>query len=72
MRLNVGIDVSKDLLDICLLQSHTKSGRKHRRFANSKRTHADVIDWLEKYSPCGAADTLITMESTGVYHELIA
>jgi transposase len=72
MRVNVGIDVSKEFLDICILQSQTKSGRKHRRFKNSKKTHADIVDWLEKHSTCDAENTLITMESTGVYHELIA
>lgn len=30
MSVNVGIDVSKESLDICLLHNQTKSGRKHR------------------------------------------
>src|SRR5690554_5262586 len=72
MRVNVGIDVSKEFLDICLLQHQTKSGRKHRRFKNTKQAHAEVIDWLKRHSRPDAEATLITMESTGVYHESIA
>ena len=36
MRVNVGIDVSKDSLDFCLLLNQTKSGRKFRNFKNRK------------------------------------
>ncbi|MFB1077678.1 IS110 family transposase [Photobacterium damselae] len=72
MSVNVGIDVGKDYLDICLLHDQTKSGRKHRKFKNTKGTHSEISRWLIKVSKCKPEDTLITMESTGVYHESIA
>lgn len=72
MSVNVGIDVGKEYLDICLLHDQTKSGRKHRKFKNTKGTHSEISRWLIKVSKCKPEDTLITMESTGVYHESIA
>lgn len=36
MSVNVGIDVSKESLDICLLHDQIKSGRKYRQFKNKK------------------------------------
>lgn len=72
MSVNVGIDVSKESLDICLLHDQTKSGRKYRQFKNKKGTYSEVSDWLLKVSNCKPEDVLITMESTGVYHESIA
>ena len=72
MRLNVGIDVSKGSLDICLLTNQTKSGRKHRSFKNNKENYENINLWLSKNFKCEPKDILITMESTGVYHESIA
>lgn len=63
MRVNVGIDVSKESLDICLLQHQTKSGRKHRRFKNTKQSHAEVIDWLQKHSKSDAEVHAVMMRT---------
>lgn len=46
MRVNVGIDVSKDSLDFCLLLNQTKSGRKFRNFKNRKIDYATINDWF--------------------------
>ena len=72
MRVNVGIDVSKDSLDFCLLLNHTKSGRKFRRFKSRKIDYSIINDWVLKLSKCQPNEVVITMESTGVYHEAIA
>ncbi|GAD91431.1 putative transposase, partial [Vibrio halioticoli NBRC 102217] len=72
MSVNVGIDVSKKSLDICLLHDQTKSGQKYRKFQNKKEIQPEISAWLLKFSRCKAQDILITMESTGVYHESIA
>ncbi|PSB89164.1 hypothetical protein C5F63_05775 [Photobacterium damselae subsp. damselae] len=72
MSVNVGIDVGKDYVDICLLHDQTKSGRKHRKFKNTKGTHSEISRWFIRVSKCKPEGTLITMESTGVYHESIA
>lgn len=36
MSINVGIDVSKGSLDVCLLSDQTKSGQRHRKFKNDR------------------------------------
>ncbi|EPJ0794681.1 IS110 family transposase [Vibrio vulnificus] len=72
MSINVGIDVSKRSLDVCLLNNQTKSGQRYRKFKNDKGAHSDLNSWLLKIAKCKAEDILITMEATGVYHEPIA
>ena len=72
MRVNVGLDVSKDSLELCLLLNQTKSGRKFKSFKNRKTDHSIINDWILKWSKCQPCEVVITMESTGVYHEAIA
>ncbi|EQC1412835.1 IS110 family transposase [Providencia rettgeri] len=72
MRVNVGIDVSKDSLDFCLLLNQTKSGRKFRCFKNREIDYSAIHDWVLKLARCQPNEVVITMESTGVYHEAIA
>ncbi|EGQ8084438.1 transposase [Vibrio parahaemolyticus] len=71
MSINVGIDVSKGSLDVCLLSDQTKNGQCQRKFKNDKGAHFDLNSWLLK-TKCKAEDILITMKSTGIYHESIA
>lgn len=56
----VGVDVSKDTLDICLWPSQAQSRIGNRR--------AEIKRWL-KSLPSG---TRIAMESTGAFHQLLA
>jgi transposase len=56
----VGVDVSKDTLDICLWPTQTPSRIGNRR--------AEIKRWL-KSLPTG---TRIAMESTGAFHQLLA
>ncbi len=72
MRLNVGIDVSKETLDLCLLLNQAKSGSKFKCFKNRKIDYLAINDWILKLSKCQPNDIVITMESTGGYHEAIA
>lgn len=72
MIVNVGIDVSKDSLDFCLLLNQTKSGRKFRCFKNREVDYSAIHDWVLKQAGCQPNEVVITMESTGVYHEAIA
>ena len=72
MRLNVGIEVSKETLDLCLLLNQAKSGSKFKCFKNRKIDYLAINDWILKLSKCQPNDIVITMESTGVYHEAIA
>jgi len=58
---SIGIDISKDTLDVFWL-----SGKEHRQFANNKTGLRSLILWIEK-----ARTPLIVFESTGVYHRLL-
>lgn len=53
----VGVDVSKDRLDACLLP-----GGETRAFANDAVGHANLVAWLRRQPPCA-----IVLESTGGY-----
>ncbi|CCO46007.1 hypothetical protein VIBNISOn1_1630005 [Vibrio nigripulchritudo SOn1] len=64
MSINVGIDVSKASLDVCLLSDQTKSGQRYRKFKNDKRARSEVRSWLLKAAKCKAEDILITMGLT--------
>jgi transposase len=72
MRVNIGIDVSKDSLDLCILINNTKSGRKFKCFKNRKEEYSELEKWLSKYLKSKPNESLVTLESTGVYHEAIA
>ncbi|CAK2510562.1 hypothetical protein VCRA2116O29_560026 [Vibrio crassostreae] len=50
--INVGIDVSKESLDVCLLSDQTKSGQRYRKFKNDKGAHSDLSSWLLKTAKC--------------------
>ena len=56
----VGVDVSKDTLDICLWPSQTSL-----RIGNGRR---EIKQWLKSL----ALGTRIAMESTGAFHQLVA
>ena len=57
----IGIDISKDMLDVFWL-----SGKEHRQFTNNKTGLRSLILWVEK-----ASTPLIVFESTGIYHRLL-
>ena len=59
MRLNVGIDVSKETLDLCLLLNQAKSGSKFKCFKNRKVDYLAINDWILKLSKCQPDDAKI-------------
>jgi len=54
----VGIDVSKDKLDVCILPEG-----ECRIFPSDIDSVRDMVAWLKKYSP-----ELVALEATGTYH----
>lgn len=67
----LGIDVSKEKLDCCLLRDADESKRKTKKVANSPAGLAMLISWVEKEG--GAPDEFhVVMEGTGVYHQFAA
>lgn len=64
----IGIDVSKDKLDVCLLRSNGKE--KHKTFSNDGTGHAKLLRWVEHLA--GAEVCHFCLESTGSYSMAIA
>lgn len=66
--LQLGIDVSKKTLDLCLLREGIKGKIKTRKLKNDLKASSAVISWLQKQH-CESTDVHVIMEATGVYHE---
>ena len=65
----VGIDVSKDTLDACLLQAPGGKARD-RAFANDPAGHAALAAWADE---CSAGNAVgFCLEGTGAYGEALA
>src|SRR5579884_3348447 len=62
----VGIDISKDTLDACLLPEHGRP--RCRRFSNEDAGHAALLAWADAHAP-GAG---FCLESTGTYGTALA
>ncbi len=63
----VGLDVSKDTLDACLL---IRSKRQEKQFANDTTGHRQLLRWaqsLAKEHPCH-----FCLEATGPYSQSVA
>lgn len=67
----LGIDVSKKTLDLCLLREGVKGRVKTRKLKNDLNAASAVIIWLRKQL-CEPKDVHIIVEATGVYHESLA
>lgn len=60
----IGIDISKDTLDACLLQT-TSAKPKHHAFANTPDGHQQLIAWAKQHANNDAIH--FCLESTGPY-----
>lgn len=69
MRHSIGIDFSKDKLDICWLRDVQANKKKTKVFRNQRKEFAAIADWIRKNTKAEPQDVLITAEPTGVYHE---
>ncbi|PNM27221.1 hypothetical protein A6J66_000585 [Yersinia enterocolitica] len=67
----LGIDVSKASLDICLLLDGVRGRIKTKKLKNDYRAVNSIISWLQQQN-CKPEDVQTIMEATGVYHELLA
>jgi len=65
--LSLGIDVSKDTLDVCLLSSDAK---QTRQYGNDSKGHRALHGWIKKR--CGSCRPHACLEATGQYGEAIA
>lgn len=71
MREFVGIDVSKNKLDICWLRDVSDRKIKEKKLTNNADGFRALAQWLLKTIKKDAQDILITIEPTNVYHEAL-
>ncbi len=72
MREYVGIDVSKETLDVCYLSSNQSLKPKHQVFDNTDKGHKALLRWLHQMTQKTFANIHVTLEATSVYHLAIA
>lgn len=68
----IGIDVSKQKLDVAWLRDATTVKVKCKVFSNDEAGHNALRDWIKANVSTTLADVHLIMEATGVYHEAIA
>ena len=64
----VGIDVSKDTLDVCLVRASGKE--KDKQFSNNASGHSKLLRWVEHLA--GEEKCHFCLESTGSYSTAVA
>lgn len=67
----VGIDVSKNKLDICWLREPHSNKKKSRVVPNHRDGHEQTIVWLLQHICSDAQDIWVVVEPTGIYHEAL-
>jgi transposase len=68
MNTSIGLDVSKDTLEVCLLR---ESGKEHfKQFANDQSGHLKLLRWVQQLAP--DAPIRFCLEATGSYSNGIA
>lgn len=68
----IGIDVSKQKLDVCWLRDIETLKVKTRVFPNSKAGHQALLEWLAAQTGDACPAITVVMGATGVYHEALA
>lgn len=71
MQFFIGIDVSKDKLDLGWLRDLPRNKKKTKVFKNQSQELHRVSDWILKNTRAEPKDILVTVEPTGVYHEAL-
>ncbi len=66
-----GIDVSKDKLDIGWLRDVTSGKKKSKVLKNTACGHKQTVDWLLASTQAKAAEIVVVLEPTGIYHEAL-
>lgn len=71
MRNSIGIDVSKEKLDLCWLRDRQTRKKKSKVFKNQRISFAELVAWILRNTKAEPQDIRITLEATGVYHEAL-
>lgn len=72
MYTHIGIDVSKEKVDLGWICDAAKNKVKTKVFANKVKDFEDISKWITKTTGVSPDEVLITLEPTGVYHEHLA
>ena len=65
----IGIDVSKQKLDVCWLRDPQNNKLKTKKFDNSRAGVAELWGWVRDNTNVQPGDCVFILEATGVYHE---
>lgn len=68
---NLGIDVAKNKLDVCLLNSENDQHRT-KTVPNTPEGFTELRDWLIRQKVPDLGQVHLILEATGVYHEPVA
>lgn len=63
----VGIDVSKDWIDVAFLDKSYPKTLKHQRFNNEQSGFKSLLKWLKKQQVKNFSSLFVCLEHTGVY-----
>lgn len=72
MKAHIGIDVSKQKLDVSWLRDAATLKVKSRIFKNNQEGFDALVDWLMAQTRLSPESIEVMMEATGVYHEALA
>ena len=67
-RFFIGIDVSKDTLDIGLLNAENSEKINHQQVSNNDSGIAGMLCWLEEHDGFSIENSLFCLEHTGMYN----
>lgn len=68
----IGIDVSKNKLDVAWLRDPEANKIKTRVFKNTHTAYPALLDWLTQNTGETTEQIQVAMEATGIYHEPLA
>ncbi len=72
MKQFIGIDISKKKLDCLWLRDPEQLKIKTKVINNDQKGHEQLCNWLLSTTKQAAADIVVVMEATGIYHETLA
>lgn len=67
----LGIDVAKAKIDCCLILENSANKKKTKTFSNTPKGFEQLQIWLNQHAAT-STQTIILMEATSIYHELLA
>jgi len=68
----IGIDISKQTLDVALLIDLERLKKRSKKLSNTVEGFAELIGWCRQHSGAEPAELHAVMEATGPYHEAVA